>query len=178
MSNPPSVTNNAPTTPTAAESSNLRRMRKKELIRQYVSQDGTTPAQSSHLNAFLHFPYSYALVYANEEYLLAGSNDLSQVIGSTNVGTLPSSSNLGGQFPLPAAGSWQVVEEEVKVTTTSPYPKPSLRWVRHWVPLLGTTMNPPLSRERRNLQMQPVGDPLSTAAGADKTMETELGKRK
>ena len=46
-------------------------MRKKELIRQYVSQDVTTPAQPSHLNAFLHFPYSSALVYANEEYLLA-----------------------------------------------------------------------------------------------------------
>ena len=80
-------------------------------------------------------------------------------------------------FPLPAAGSWQE-EEEVKVTTTSPFPKPSLPWVRHWVPLLGTTMNPPLSIELRNLQMQPVGDPLSTAAGADKTMETEVGKRK
>ena len=33
-------------------------------------------------------------------------------------------------FPIPAAGSWQG-EEEVKVTTTSPYPKPSLPWVRH-----------------------------------------------
>ena len=73
LSNPPSITSNAPTTQTAAESSNLRRMQKKELIRQYVSQDGTTPAQSSHLNAFLHFPYSSALAYANEEYLLAGS---------------------------------------------------------------------------------------------------------
>ena len=79
-------------------------MRKKELIRQYVSQDVTTPAQPSHLNAFLHFPYSSALAYANEEYLLAGSNDLSQVIGSTNVGTLPSSSNLGGQFSDSSGG--------------------------------------------------------------------------
>ena len=79
-------------------------MRKKELIRQYVSQDVTTPAQPSHLNAFLHFPYSSALAYANEEYLLAGSNDLSQVIGSTNVGTLPSSSNLGGQFSASSGG--------------------------------------------------------------------------
>jgi hypothetical protein len=94
---PLSLNANSVTSTPAAESSNLRRMRKKELIRQYVSQDVTTPTQPSHLNAFLHFPYSSALAYANEEYLLAGSNDLSEVIGSTNIGTLPSSSNLGQQ---------------------------------------------------------------------------------
>ena len=41
-----------------------------------------------------------------------------------------------------------------------------------------TPMDPPLSIELQNLQMLPVGDPMSTAAGADKSMETEVGKKK
>ena len=44
-------------------------------------------------------------------------------------------------------------------------------------PTCGPAGRLPLSRELWNLQMsQAVGDPLSTAAGADKTMETEVGK--
>lgn len=176
--------NNTTSTP-ATDSSNLRRMRKKELIRQYVSQDVTTPAQQpSHLHAFLHFPYSSALAYANEEYLLAGSNDLSEVIGSTNVGTLPASSNLNQQggssgasgmkshVSIPKAvasmGSLGSLGDDFGASSAAMDSREGKRRRR------GNT-NPPLSRELRNLQMSQV-DPASIAA--DQISDAPIGRRK
>jgi hypothetical protein len=182
---PLSMNANSVTSTPAAESSNLRRMRKKELIRQYVSQDVPTPTQPSHLNAFLHFPYSSALAYANEEYLLAGSNDLSEVIGSTNIGTLPSSSNPGQQvtgggynggkshISIPKAvaslGSFGSHDDYV---STGPINETREGKRRR----RGASMNPPLSRELRNLQMS--ASLVDPSLAADRTIETEVGKRK
>lgn len=177
---------NTTSTPTT-DSSNLRRMRKKELIRQYVSQD-VTPTQPSQLNPFLHFPYSSALAYANEEYLLAGSNDLSEVIGSTNVGTLPTSSNLSQQaasgfaggkshISIPKAvaslgsnlGSFGAHDEYITAGPVNDSRDGKRR-------RKGTALNPPLSRELRNLQMSAsIVDPSSHA---DIIVETQIGRRK
>lgn len=178
-----------PTSTPTAESSNLRRMRKKELIRQYVSQDVTTPAQPSHLNAFLHLPYSSALAYANKEYLLAGSNDLSEVIGSTNVGTLPCSTALGQQtsgsftgnkshhISIPKAvaslgsalGSFGGHDDYITTNQTIEVRDGKRR-------RRGNSTNPPLSRELRNLQMS--ASVIEPPTGADKVLEAEVGRRK
>ena len=202
-------------TPASADSSNLRRMRKKELIRQYVSQDVIPPSGTSgsgfsassassqsssnpHLQSFLQFRYSSALAYANEEYLMAGSNDLSEVIGSTNVGTLAYSANASGQLGGSASGG-------MRSHISIPKAVASLAGVdSEWGALgLGNdpsalssregkrrrrgANNPPLSRELRNLQLaaDPLLNPPNTAAAAASSgavslpaADTPVGRRK
>jgi len=187
------------------ESSNLRRMRKKELIRQYVSQDVTTPSQPPHLNAFLHFPYSSALAYANEEYLLAGSNDLNEVIGSTNSGTLfPSSSSSSSlsvnQYGKGMIGTMNAFSGGIKSNHIS-IPKavaslgslgPLNEDCIEDSPLIvgnepregrrrrrGGNGNPPLSRELRNLQLSTAAVDVVTLESDKTSVDTFLtGRRK
>lgn len=203
-SNMPMNVGNSVSTP-SNESSNLRRMRKKELIRQYVSQDVTTPSQPAHLNAFLHFPYSSALAYANEEYLLAGSNDLNEVIGSTNSGTLfPSSSSLSSlsvnQYGKGMIGTMNAFSGGIKSNHISiPKAVASLGSLgplnedgNEDSPLVvgsepregrrrrrGGNGNPPLSRELRNLQLSTAAVDVVTFESEKTTVDTLLpGRRK
>ena len=174
---PPFNANNTTSTP-SNESSNLRRMRKKELIRQYVSQDITTPTQPAHLSAFLHFPYSSALAYANEEYLLAGSNDLNEVIGSTNAGTFPSMdshTDIGGirnHVSIPKA-----VASLGSLEGHGDYFQGNVECdARDGKRRRRGNQNPPLSRELRNLQLSAATDDQPSTA--ERTMDTPTGRRK